>query len=298
MKLPEKKKLIIPGLIVLVLLGILIASVSQSAGTNGSTGENQTADGSGKQNANGTSGTDHGNQSGTEKEDGSDTDSYSQNMPTGEEWRDRISSSGLDSSNQPQSTEDGPVLPYRLPSTALQIEKLAGYTGIYIEDGSDEEIENVAAILLTNTGDEDVELVRITAETEGGSYSFQATSLPAGASVIVMDQNRTPFTEGKLKSFQATATDPAPFDLSEDQIEVVSSEGDEIVLKNITNKTIPTVRVFYKFYYPDRSAYVGGITYTAVIHDLEPGKTASIRPSHYSGEAGRIVMIRTYEDEE
>lgn len=298
MKLPEKKKLILPALVCLVLIGLAAASFGNSAGGNNSVSGGQNSSDEQKKPEEGSTADNQSGQDNKDDQSETGTDGSDQNIPTGQEWKERFNNSKLDDSGTVQTEEQDLVLPYDLPSTTLQIQKLAAYSGVYIEDGSDEEIENVAAILVKNTGEEDVELARIQIETEAGKYTFQVTSLPAGASAIVMDQNKTTFTDGKIESVQATATDPAPFDLSEDQIEVVSSDGDEIVLKNITDRTIPTIRVFYKFYYPDQNAYVGGITYTAAIQNLAAGETTTIRPSHYSGEAGRIVMVRTYEEEE
>lgn len=297
MKLPEKKKLILPVLIVLVLASIVGASFAGASSKNGKVpGEQQSAD-HGQTTPSNQQSTSEDAKEKTETDQNSDPSQ----MPTGEEWKNRINNSGLNESgsqqNQNQNAEQNVVLPYTLSAATLQVQRLAAYSGVFIEDGSDEETDNVAAILVKNTGDEDIELAWVDVKTDAGKYSFQVTSLPAGASAIVMDQKETAFSDGKIESITATATDPAPFELSEDQIEVVSSDGDEIVLKNISDKTIPTVRVFYKFYYPEQETYVGGITYTASVQNLEPGKTATLRPFHYSGDAGRIVMIRTYEDE-
>lgn len=298
MKLPEKKKLILPALICLALIGLAVASFGNSAGGNNSASGGQNSSSELKKPEEGSTANSQTGQNEKDDQNESGENGSNQSFPTGQEWRGRFNNSKLDDSRTVQTEEQDLVLPYDLPSTTLQIQKLAAYSGVYIEDGSDEEIENVAAILVKNTGEEDVELARIQIETDSGEYTFQVTSLPAGASAIVMDQNKTAFADGKIESVQATATDPAPFDLSENQVEVVSSDGDEIVLKNITDRTIPTIRVFYKFYYPDQNAYVGGITYTAAIQNLEAGETTTIRPSHYSQEAGRIVMIRTYEEGE
>lgn len=292
----NKKLFYYGGLLCLVAVIGLSAIWTAGSSSDGNAGvEQKTETGQNKTGAEGK--TDQPESEKKEDQQGGDNSS-APGIPTGQEWKNRISSGRLDSPMMEQSTDSSVRLPYDLPSTTLQIQKLAAYSGVYIEDGSDEEIDGVAAILVKNTGDKDVELAWIDAETSAGSYSFQVTSLPAGASAVVMDRNRTAFSEGEIESLQATATDPAPFELSEDQIEVVSSDGDEIVLKNITDRIIPTIRVFYKFYYPDQNAYVGGITYTAAIQNLGAGETTTIRPSHYSGEAGRIVMIRTYEEEE
>ena len=65
-------------------------------------------------------------------------------------------------------------------------------------------------------------------------------------------------------------------------------------MTNIGSETIPCVRIFYKFALEKDSIYVGGITYTAKLTQLEPGATQQVAPSHYTAGSSEIMMVRTY----
>ena len=43
------------------------------------------------------------------------------------------------------------------------------------------------------------------------------------------------------------------------------------------------------------AAYVGGITYTAKITNLDAGASQTITPSHYLKGSSKIMMVRTYD---
>lgn len=48
----------------------------------------------------------------------------------------------------------------------------------------------------------------------------------------------------------------------------------------------------------DENTYVGGITYTAKITNLQAGDSQIIQPSHYLKDSSRIMMVRTYDTAE
>ena len=86
--------------------------------------------------------------------------------------------------------------------------------------------------------------------------------------------------------------------MSEDKIRVEETGGQEITVTNLTDQEIPAVRIFYKFYMKDEDTYVGGITYTAKITNLQAGDSQAIQPSHYLKGSSRIMMVRTYDTAE
>jgi hypothetical protein len=45
----------------------------------------------------------------------------------------------------------------------------------------------------------------------------------------------------------------------------------------------------------DVDVFVGGITYTAKLEDLDAGESMQIQPSHYLAGMSRIVMVKTYD---
>ena len=85
-------------------------------------------------------------------------------------------------------------------------------------------------------------------------------------------------------------------EMSEGKVQVTDNGNNTLTIKNLTNKTIPTIRVFYKYYMEDGDIYVGGITFTAMVRDLKKNETQEIYPKHYVSEYSEILMVRVYEE--
>lgn len=186
-------------------------------------------------------------------------------------------------------------LPYEIPDTGLVVAKVAAYDGIFLEDGSNEEITGVAAMVLTNTADTAVEFAGITLTAGTETWEFRASAIPAGATVVVQEANRTHFRETAYGDCKADVATLPELEMSSDQVEVTEHGGNSLTVTNLTGASIPVVRVFYKYYLEDMDAYVGGIAYTAKVENLEAGASVQITPTHYASGSSRVVMVRTYD---
>ena len=189
----------------------------------------------------------------------------------------------------------GLTLPYSIPGSSLVVRGIASYDGIYLEDGSDEEISGVTVMLLQNAGDTEVEYASVSVSRDGTALQFDASALPAGGTVVVQEKNKTPFQEGNYADCSATVAEISGFEMSEDKVQVEESGEQSLTVTNLTDEDIPAVRVFYKFYMEDEGTYVGGITYTAKITNLAAGASQTITPSHYVQGSSRVMMVRTYD---
>ena len=172
---------------------------------------------------------------------------------------------------------------------------VAAYDGIFLEDGSNEEITGVAAMVLTNTADTAVEFAGITLTAGTETWEFRASAIPAGATVVVQEANRTHFRETAYGDCKADVATLPELEMSSDQVEVTEHGGNSLTVTNLTGASIPVVRVFYKYYLEDMDAYVGGIAYTAKVENLEAGASVQITPTHYASGSSRVVMVRTYD---
>ncbi len=186
-------------------------------------------------------------------------------------------------------------LPYTIPGTGVTIERIGDYSGIFIEDGSDSEVSNVATILLRNTSDQDIELVNIRIE-QNQDLEFQATNIPAGKQVVVQEISGTAFADSSITSISGSASEGTEFDQLESMVSITDDGKNSLKVKNVSSETIPTLRIFYKFYSPDDDAYIGGITYNAKINNLKPGAEEIISPSHYQSGSSKVTMVKAYEE--
>lgn len=194
-------------------------------------------------------------------------------------------------------TPAGITFPATVEGYDLVIEKLADYDGMFVEDGSNVQVQGVAMLLLKNNGDFPIEYTEITAEYENTTLTFCVTALPVGASLVVQEKNGQSVPEGKLLACRAMVLQKAELSMSEEQVKVTDNGDGSITVTNLTKENIPTVRVFYKYYMQQQDIYVGGIAFTVRISRLDAGSSVTVRPAHYSAGTCKVVMVMTYSEE-
>lgn len=190
------------------------------------------------------------------------------------------------------------VFPFAIPNTQLEVLNVGAYDGLFLEDGSDDEISGVAALVLRNCGKAAVEYVSISMTCGNTSLEFEGSDIPSGAMIVLQDKNRTAFSGGAISNCSATVAELDKLEMSENVVQITENSNNSLTIKNITNKSLPCVRVFYKFYSGDEGSLVGGITYVAKVTDLQPDEAQTILPSHYITGYSVITMVRTYDSNE
>lgn len=190
------------------------------------------------------------------------------------------------------------TFPCKVEGYGLVIEKLAPYTGMFVEDGTNVNKENIAMLLVHNDGDYPVEYTQLRVMYGQEEFLFDISALPVGAKMVVQEKNAKSMPkETKVESVNALVVQRAKMEMSEKSVSVTDNGDNTLTVKNLTDKTIPTVRVFYKYYMEDEEIFVGGIAFTARISRLGAGASVTIQPSHYTSQAGRVVMVLTYASE-
>lgn len=196
----------------------------------------------------------------------------------------------------PDPEETGLQFPCEIPGYNLKIEKLAPYNGLFVEDGSNVEVENVAMLLVRNEGDKPVEYTEITVTFAQETLHFQITALPAGAKVVVQEKNGKSIPSDTPQKAEALVVRRADLSIAP-EISVTDNGDNSLTIKNLTDQTIPTVRVFYKYYLANEDMYVGGIAFTVRITQLQAKSSLVVKPAHFVSETSRIVMALTYDSE-
>lgn len=189
----------------------------------------------------------------------------------------------------------GILLPYAIPETTLVIEQINPYKGVFLEDGKDQKIDNVAAIVVRNTGEQCVEYMNITLNQANRKLAFVGSALEPHGRMVIMEANAAPYEEGDYSSATADVAYSKDMEMSEALVKVEEAKSEGLVITNISNQEIPCVRVFYKFYMDDVDVYVGGITYNAKIVNLKAGESQTVIPSHYVKKSSKVVMVKTYD---
>lgn len=186
---------------------------------------------------------------------------------------------------------ESPETPYQVPGTSLIVLSAESYSGIYVEDGTTELVENVAAVVLRNDGPCTVARGEVTLCFDKTQWRFVFTVLPPGASVFVMEADRQHFSRDLPKSCTGWAAYekllPCPELLAfpmEDSVWVVNSGP----------LSTGPIQIQFKSYDEKREMYLGGITYEINLMPLQPGERRQTMPWYYSREESRIVAVRIY----
>lgn len=172
----------------------------------------------------------------------------------------------------------------------LVCKQFASFNGAYVEDGSDEPVENVAAILVRNESDRYLDLANVIYELDGKRAVFRVTGLPAGKSAWVMESTRMQATADS--TFVRTEGQVSFRDDAVSSLEGLSigSAGNMLKVTNERDKTLENVTLYYRVLHTDGN-YLGGITYMVSAGTLEPGQSAEVLAGHFKEGWTEIVRI-------
>ena len=179
--------------------------------------------------------------------------------------------------------------PCRVTGTQMQAIALVSYEGPFWEDGSDEEVAGVAALLIKNSGDLHLAQGAVIMEWKETRMVFELSAIPPGTQVLVLEKDKAAFRQDLPKSCYGWAREEYP----EYNGAVVTKEGGVLTVTNVTQCTVPLVTVRYKNYDTASDMFIGGITYTAEAAQLLPGEARAIAPYHYAHGHSRVVSITT-----
>ena len=126
---------------------------------------------------------------------------------------------------------------------------------------------------------------------------FDVSALPVGERLVVQEKTGKAIPEGGATSASVLVVQRADMEMSEGKVKVTDNGNNTLTIQNLTDETIPTVRLFYKYYMDEEQLFVGGIAFTVRITKLGAGASVTIQPSHYTSRSGRVVMVLTYDSE-
>lgn len=188
-------------------------------------------------------------------------------------------------------TDDATGFPFKLEYTSLVAQKLIAYEGAYLEDGSEEAVEDVAALVLENTGTTGIEYVQIVVLQNGRELSFDGTYIPPKSTVLLLEENKQPYADAAVTDCHCRTVIPGFFDRAQRTVEIKETGMCTLEVTNITEETLESVRIFYKHHEGETDLYVGGITYSTAIPILEPGETRSVTPYRYASGYAQVVAV-------
>ena len=208
------------------------------------------------------------------------------------------SSVDIPTETDPQTGESvGIQFPYKISEYGLIIEKMAPYNGMFVEDGSNANVQNVAMLLVRNEGKFPVEYTQICIEYGQEKLLFDISALPVGENMVVQEKAGKSIPASAADAATAMVVQRADMEMSEGKVSVTDNGNNTLTVRNLTDQTIPTVRVFYKYYMESEDVFVGGISFTVRITKLGAGASVTLQPSHFTSQTSRVVMVTTYDSE-
>lgn len=193
-------------------------------------------------------------------------------------------------------TQEGLQFPCQVPGYDLVIEKIAPYTGLYVEDGSNAQVAEVAMLLIRNQGAYAVEYTEITVEYQEKTLVFRISALPAGESMVVQENSGNAVPDSLPVKASALVVQRSQMQIAS-EVSVTDNGDNTLTIRNLTDETLPTVRVFYKYYMEEEDLFVGGIAFTLRITKLPGNGSVTVQPSHYVSKTSRVVMAQVYDTE-
>ena len=310
----KNKKIIgvIIGLVIVLAIAIPIGTGkihlggnSSNVATNAQSGQSESGDknnNSATNNKDGENSKDNSDKN-SNGSDSNDADNNGSNSNGGTSSNGGSNSNGGTNSNG-GSSKDGSITNFnntgkkvssnfKVDDAAITIQRINGYSGIFIEDGSDKEVKNVAAIEVKNTSNKPLEFAQIQLYNGSKKLVFDVSTLPANSSAVVMEKNKASFNSSKGVTYGGTTAGYVNSLEKASSIKCKKVKNNGIEVTNTSSKNIPCVRVFYK-YKSSEGYYVGGITYTAKVEDLKAGASQTIYPSHFASDGGEIMMVKAY----
>ena len=176
---------------------------------------------------------------------------------------------------------------YVATSADLYCEEITLFSGAYVENGKNDKVENVAAILVHNRSKSFLDRATITYKYGSKNATFVVTGLPAGEKCWVMEKSKLE-VDGKHEfEFVDCVSAFNPNAIEKSELITTMTKDNMITVTNISKQTLENVCVYYKNTFEDGN-YFGGITYVLTFGKISPGETIQKESAHFS-EGSEIV---------
>lgn len=177
-----------------------------------------------------------------------------------------------------------------LAEKGLRCTNFSLFSGQFVEDGRDELVEDVAAVLVTNTTDQFLDFGVLIYELDGETCTFVVTGLPAGESAWVMETLAITASHDSELVYEDCVTSFRAENTTSAEGLTITSEGNTLTVTNQDTKTRKDVYIYYKNRHSDGN-FFGGITYRVSLGDLSPGASVDKLAGHYAEGTSEIVRV-------
>lgn len=181
----------------------------------------------------------------------------------------------------------------------IYVTDVGPYTGMFMEDGSDEILANILMIIVKNEGEQDIQFADISMEIGDQKAQFSLTTLPVGKQMVLLEKNRMTWDSAVDYSsiypmVENIVLFQEPVSAQADRFEIDMQDG-LLNVRNISGQDIPgKIVVYYKNAADD--LYYGGITYRVSIEGgLTNNEIRQVLTKHASKSGSEVVFITVEE---
>ena len=183
------------------------------------------------------------------------------------------------------------TLPIAITGTDLAVQRLVAYEGPFLEDGSDREVVDIAALLICNTGDETLLRAQVELTCGGRTYRFYGERILPGIPQLLLERNCKPYEKGEITACSGWQITTHTREYLDRGVTVTDEYMGTLVITNSTENTLRDVTVFYRSWLSPPGFYIGGIVYFVTLPTLAPGEAVRIYPYRYAKEYSRPVSV-------
>ena len=182
------------------------------------------------------------------------------------------------------------TLPIEIQGTTLVAEKMVAYDGPFLEDGTGDEVTEVTALLVKNTGSKGIAWAQLCFTCTEGRLIFEADTIPPGSRTVILENIRKRFKVADVLSVtgrqivEETGWEDWPVQIEETDME-------NLEISNVGEEPLYNIRIYYKIHLRERDFLMGGITYAVTVANLEPKQKVRISPARYVKGYSKVVRL-------
>lgn len=193
----------------------------------------------------------------------------------------------LDQNNPSQGIE--------LSTDGLSVEQFGKYTGEYVEDGSGDVVNDIAAMVVKNQSEEMLQVAEIEVQIDREDTAlFRLSNIPPGKSVLVLDQNKLFCDDNADIRYLSDASSWMDEVTMEDECIEIEGKDGRLTVKNMSDQSIELIYVYYKTL-ADENLYFGGITYRVPVEEIPRNTVVETEAGHYRLKKSEITNIQIIE---
>lgn len=145
-----------------------------------------------------------------------------------------------------KETEPQVIKTFELKDEKITAENVSPYAGAYLEYGDAETVSDRYAMKFTNTGDQTIQSAQLVFCDGTQELSFWLEMLPAGQSVIVVEQNQLSAAAEELNFVDSNIVYMEAGLEKDDCVKVTDNKDGTVKIENVTEEMLPLVRVFFR----------------------------------------------------